>query len=143
MHLLSAVGLALFVVTAPVADYALFARIQPTVRVSTAWIQAPGAGSTEAAAFVTIDNGTMYDVFIVGAETEMAAIEIRDRPKGGVAAVVVKEVPVPAFGRLEMSPETVHLRLTALGQPLKPGDIVRLVIYTDGGEQLAASATVK
>jgi copper(I)-binding protein len=143
MRLLPAVGLALLVVTAPVADNALLARIQPTVRVSTAWIQAPAAGSTEAAAFVAVDNSTMYDVFIVGAETEVATIEIRDRQKGGAAAVVVKEVPVPAFGRLEMSPETVHLRLTALERPLKAGDTVRLVIYTDGGEQLAVSATVK
>lgn len=142
MHLRFAVALALLIVTTP-ADKALFARIQPTVRVSSAWIQVPAADSAETTAFVAVDNGTMYDVFIVGAAAEMATIEIRDRPKGGAAAVVVKELPVPAFGRLEMSPETAHLRLTALERPLKPGDTVRLVIYTDGGEQLAVSATVK
>jgi copper(I)-binding protein len=125
------------IVTAP-----LFAT-QPTVRASEAWIQAPAAGATETTALVAIDNGTMYDVFIVGAQTEAATIEIRDTPNGAAAPVTVKEVPVPAFGRLEMSPKAVHFRLTALKTPLVPGEVVKLVIQMDGGEPLTVAATVK
>jgi len=118
-------------------------EFQPTVRASEAWIKAPPAGGTEATAFVAIDNGTMYDVFIVGVQTDVATIEIRDRPKGAATPVAVKEVPVPAFGRLEMSPEAIHLHLSALEKPLVAGEVVTLVIYTDGGEQLTISANVK
>jgi copper(I)-binding protein len=116
---------------------------QPTVRASEAWIHAAGAGSREATAVLAIDNGTMYDVFIVGAHTEVAAIELRDRPKGAAAPVTLKEVAVPAFGRLEMSPASVHLHLSALKRSLVAGEAVELVLYTDGGEQLTVSATVK
>ena len=137
MPLLFAFSCVAVIVTAP-----LFAT-QPTVRASEAWIQAPAAGGTEATAFVAIDNGTMYDVFIVGAQTEAATIEIRDTPNGAAAPVTVKEVPVPAFGRLEMSPKAVHLHLTGLKAPLVPGEVVKLVIQTDGGERLTVAATVK
>jgi copper(I)-binding protein len=142
MFLLAALSLAtlasvLGVITGSVDEF------QPTVRASEAWIKAPATGSTETTAFVAIDNGTMYDVFIVGAQTEAATIEIRDTPNGAAAAVTVKEVPVPAFGRLEMSPKAVHLHLTALKTPLVPGEVVKLVIQTDGGERLTVAATVK
>jgi copper(I)-binding protein len=116
---------------------------QPTVRASEAWIQAPAAGSTEANAFIAIDNGTMYDVFIVGVQSDVATVELRDRPQGATAPEAVKEVPVPAFGRLEMSPDGVHLHLTALKKPLVVGDVLPLVVYTDGGEQITVTATVK
>ena len=137
MPLLFAFSCVALIITAP-----RFAT-QPTVRASEAWIQAPAAGGTETTAFVAIDNGTMYDVFIVGAQTEAATIEIRDTPNGAAAPVTVKEVPVPAFGRLEMSQKAVHLRLTALKTPLVPGEVVKLVIQTDGGERLTVAATVK
>ena len=137
MHLLF-VGFAALIATASVAG------TQPTVRASAAWIQAPAAGSTEASVFVTIDNGTMYDVYIVGAETEVAtAVEFRDVSKGAAAPEVIKEVPVSAYGRLEMSPDAVHLHLGSLKRPLVAGEVVKLVIHTDGGDQLTVSATVK
>lgn len=119
-------------------------EFQPTVRASGAWIQAPAPGTSDASAFVVVDNGTMYDIYIVGASTDVAAtLELRDTPKGAAAPVAVKEVPVAAYGRLEMSPQAVHLHLGALERPLAAGDIVTLVIYTDIGEQLTVSATVK
>jgi periplasmic copper chaperone A len=143
MHWLFALGLAVLTAATPALDRGLVARTQPTIRVSQAWIEAPG-GSTEATAFVTIDNGTMYDVYIVGAETEAAAvIELHDTPQGASAPAAVKEVSVPAYGRLEMSRESVHLRLASIARPLKAGDDVTLVLYTDGGERLAVTATVK
>jgi copper(I)-binding protein len=138
MPLLLAVGLAALIATAPVMG------TQPTVKASAAWIQAPTDGGTEATAFVTIDNATMYDVYIVGAETEAAeVIELRETPKGAAAPVSIKEVPVAAYGRLEMSSNAVHLHLRSLRRPLAAGDSVDLVIHTDGGEQLRIAATVK
>lgn len=116
---------------------------QPTVRASEAWIQTSATDNTEATAVLVIDNGTMYDVFVVGVQTDVATIEIRDRPKGAAAPVTVKDVAVPAFGRLEMSPQSVHLHLSGLERPLVAGEAVALVIYTEGGERLTVSATVK
>ncbi len=119
-------------------------EFQPTVRASGAWIQAPAPGATDARAFVVVDNGTMYDIYIVGAETDVAGtVELRHTPKSSVTPAAIKEVPVAAYGRLEMSPYAVHLHLGALKRPLAAGDVVTLVIYTDIGEQLTVSASVK
>jgi copper(I)-binding protein len=142
MRLIAASCLAVFA-SVSVATAGSVDVFQPTVRAAEAWIKAPEPGSAEATAFVTIDNGTMYDVFVVGVQTDVAAIEIRDSPKGAAASVAVHEVPVPAFGRLEMSPQAVHLRLKELKKPLVAGQIVQLVVHTDGGEQLSIAATVK
>jgi copper(I)-binding protein len=119
------------------------AAFQPTVRASQAWIQASAAASPETIGFVTVDNGTMYDVYIVGVQTEVATIELRDTPKGATVPATVKEVSVPAFGRLEMSPHAIHLQLKGLKAPLVAGQTVQLVVHTDGGEQLSIAATVK
>jgi copper(I)-binding protein len=116
---------------------------QPTVRASAAWIQASAADSNETIAGLVIDNGTMYDVFIVGVQTDVASVEMRERSEGTTTSTVVKEVSVPAYGRLEMSAESVHLRLSALKRPLVAGEAVTLVFYTDGGEQFTVSALVK
>ena len=115
---------------------------QPTVRGSAAWIQASAADSNETIAGLVIDNGTMYDVFIVGVQTDVATVEMRERSEGATTTAV-KEVSVPAYGRLEMSAESVHLRLSALKRPLVAGEAVTLVLYTDGGEQFTVSALVK
>jgi copper(I)-binding protein len=117
------------------------AAFQPTVSATQAWIQA--SPTSETIGFVTVDNGTMYDVYIVGVQTEVAAIELRDTPKGATVPATVKEATVPAFGRLEMSPHGVHLQLKGLKQPLVAGQTVNLVVHTDGGEQLSIAATVK
>jgi copper(I)-binding protein len=138
-----ALVLAALVASGTVVARGSLVECQPTVRASAAWIQAPPAGSTEATAFVTIDNGTMYDIYVVGAAADAAAgIELRDASKGA-APEAMKEVLVPAYGRLEMALEGVHLHLESLQRPLAAGDIVKLAVYTDGGEQLAVSATVK
>jgi copper(I)-binding protein len=117
------------------------AAFQPTVRASQGWIQA--SATAETVGFVTVDNGTMYDVYIVGVQTEVAAIELRDTPKGATAPAAIKEVAVPAFGRLEMSLHAVHLQLKGLKAPLVAGQTVDLVVHTDGGEQWSIAATVK
>ncbi|HUE85682.1 MAG TPA: copper chaperone PCu(A)C [Vicinamibacterales bacterium] len=143
MQLLASLGLAVLV-AAPVLRDGLIAEVQPTVRASEAWLTAPAPGVTETVAFVTIDNGTMYDVYIISAETDAAAtIELRDTAQGASAPVAVKEASVPAYGRLEMSPDAVHLRLTSIGKPLRAGDEVTIVLYTDGGQRLSVAAAVK
>jgi copper(I)-binding protein len=116
---------------------------QRTVRASDAWVAAPAAGGVETMAFVTVDNGTMYDVYVVGAQSEAAeVVELRQTDAAGKASVV-KEVPVPAFDRLEMSAKGVHLRLASLKKPLKPGETVTLTLLTDGGTALEVAAAVK
>ena len=116
---------------------------QRTVRATDGWVATPAAGATEATAFATVDNGTMYEVYIVGAQSDAAdVVELRQTDAAGKTSVV-KEAPVPAFDRLEMSAKGVHLRLTSLKKPLKAGDRVALALLTDGGQELQLEAVVK
>ena len=84
----------------------------------------------------------MYDVYIVGAETDVAeAVELVQISKGKPG--VVKEVTVAAFDRLEMSPEGTFLRLTQLRRPLKTGESVTITLKTDTGTALSVDLVVK
>jgi copper(I)-binding protein len=116
---------------------------QRTVSATDGWVKAPAEGAAETSAFVTVQNGTMYDVYAVGAQSDVAGVvELRQASKGG-AATVAKEVTVPAFDRLDMSPDGVYIHLGQLKRPLKPGETVDLSILIDNGGALAVTATVK
>lgn len=116
---------------------------QPAVTASSGWIEPPADGAAEARAFVVVENSTMYDVYVVGARTEVAgAVELEQAAEGGGQAATVTEVPVPAYGQLEMSPEGVYLVLRDLTRPLKAGETVSLVVLTDRGEELSVPARV-
>jgi hypothetical protein len=120
------------------------AGTQRAVTAPSAWVQAPAAGTAEASAFGVVANGGMYEVYITGVASEEAGVaELRQKAPGASAAAAVKEVPVPAYDRLEMAPEGVHIRLRELKRPLKAGDTVPLMIFLDNGETLSVNATVK
>jgi copper(I)-binding protein len=110
------------------------------VRVTAARVELGAGGS--ATAFLTVENGTMYEVYLVGASTEMAdSVELMQYSADSTAPV--KEVAIPAFDRLEMSSQSVFMKLTDLKRPLKPGENITITLRTDSGEELSAAATVK
>jgi copper(I)-binding protein len=115
-------------------------RLQPTVRVTDGWVQTePG---NEAKAFITVTNGTMYDVYLVGASSDAATtVELKQMADG--KPVPAKDVAIPSFDRLQMSPKNIFVSLVGLKRTLKTGESVTIVLTTDAGEQLSAAATVK
>jgi copper(I)-binding protein len=114
---------------------------QRTVRISTAHVTTD-ASTGSASAFLTVENGTMYEVYIVGASSDDAAtVDLMQTTAGKVEAVA--EVLVPAFDRLEMSPTGVFLRLTEVKRLLHAGDKVTIALKTDTGEHLSIAAVVR
>jgi len=108
------------------------------VAASNGWVKLPEAGATQAGAFVAIDNPGMYEVNVTAASSDAAGkVELRD----GSQAVTF--INVPAFGRVDMTPEGPHLLLTALKRPLKEGDTVSLTLATDVDVTLTVQATVR
>lgn len=110
--------------------------------VSEAWVKVPPAGQSEAVAFATVENPTMYDFYLVSATAD-AAGKVEFREGGTAQAKSVKEVTVPAYGSLAMDDKGVHVVLTDLKKPLKEGDKVSLVLTTELGIALRIDATVK
>ena len=114
---------------------------QKAVAAAGGWVQLAAAGdSTEA--FVTIENPTMYDVYLVSARSDVAgAITFRHGTAG--ATKEVKELVVPAFGTLVMTADGAHLWLSKLKRPLVDKDSVEIEITTDGNVALELKATVR
>jgi copper(I)-binding protein len=112
---------------------------------TSAWVRAPAAGQTSTPAFVVIDNPTMYELWIVSAATDAAAsVELREaRQDDPTQTAAVKELGVPAYGKLEMAAAGAQLLLTGLTRPLKPGDRVALSLTTDSGSILKVDAVVR
>jgi periplasmic copper chaperone A len=107
---------------------------------SDAWVAAPAAGATTAEAYVVVDNPTMYEIFVVSVTADIAgSAEIVQ----GDAGERVKELSVPSYGRTELKPGAVRIRLKDLKGPLKEGDSVPLTLTTEGGVILKIAAAVK
>ena len=118
----------------------LSAQAVPTA--SDAWVAEPAAGATAADAYAVVDNPSMYEVFIVSVTADAAAAaEIVDGPAD--AAKTVRELAVPAYGRAELKPGAVRIRLKDLKKPLKAGDAVALTLTTDGGAIIKVTAPVR
>jgi copper(I)-binding protein len=115
---------------------------QAAVTAADAWIAEPAAGATTATAYVTVNNPTMYDIYVVSA-TSSAAEKIELRQGDGAAAKVVTSITVSSYGSAELKAGSEHLALVNLKRPLKEGDAVDLSLMTDGGIKLAVTAVVK
>lgn len=116
---------------------------QKPLSASAAWIRLPAEGATTTVAFAVIDNPTMYDVYLTGASTDVAAeVQLRQTPPGDGAATPLQDVPVAAYGKLELTPKGVHLVLSGLTRSLKAGDTIPLTFSTDAGA-ISTTAVVK
>jgi hypothetical protein len=110
---------------------------------SEAWIKLPPGGETTAMAYAVVDNPTMYDVYLVSASSELASEIAFADASTAVGKEPVKEVTAPAYGKVELTPGGLHLVLKGLKRPLKAGEIVPIVMTTDGGAAIPLAAIVK
>jgi copper(I)-binding protein len=111
-----------------------FVQKDPTA--SDAWAAAPANGSV--AVYATINNPTMYDVYLVSGKSESAGkVELisADKP--------VANITVPAYGSAELKPGAAFVRLSELKREVKPGDQLNVTVETDGGIAIAIAAIVK
>ena len=109
---------------------------------SDGWVQLPAAGDTTASAFVVVRNPTMYDLYLVSATSEVAG-KVEFRKTGDGEAKPVSELTVPAYGKLTMGPDGVHLLLVDLKRPLQENESVPLTLTTDGSVALRIQAVVR
>ena len=84
----------------------------------------------------------MYDVYVVSASSNVAGA-ITFRHGAGATAKELKELVVPAFGTLDMTPEGAHLWLSKLKKPLADKDIVEMALATDGNVAIEVKAVVR
>ena len=115
------------------------------VATSEGWVRLPAASETQAMAFVTIENPTMYGIYVTSATADAAGkVELRDGSLSGDArSKPVEFISVPAYDSIDMRPNGAHLLLLDLRRPLKEGDKVMLTLATDNAGTLEAGAVVR
>jgi len=112
------------------------------VTAQDAWVKLPAPGETQAMAFVTVTNPTMYGIYVTRAAADGAGkVELRDR--GQSAEKAVEFITVPAYEHVDMGPAGAYLLLRDLKRPLQAGDTVALTLSTDVDVTLKVAALVK
>lgn len=108
---------------------------QPNPTASDTRAQLVGGG---VAVYATINNPSMYDIYVVSGKAEVAAkIELLNGEKP------VTSITVPAYGSAELKPGEMFVRLSDLKGELKAGDEVKLTLETDGGVSIEIAAAIK
>jgi copper(I)-binding protein len=115
---------------------------QKSISAGSGWVKMPTEGDA-AAAFVTIENPTMYDAYLVSASSDVAAAVTFRQRASGQDAKDVADLVVPAFGSLEMSLDGAHLWLSRLKRSLAEKETVTLQLTTDGNLTLSVTADVR
>jgi len=111
----------------------LHAQPTPTATDASALIS-----GKDAAVFMTINNPSMYDIYIVSAKSAAAdSVELMQGDKK------LESITVPAYGSVEMKADAQRIRLSGLKGQFKAGDELTLTLETDGGAAIAVTAVVK
>ena len=110
-----------------------FVQKDPTA--SDAWAE---EGKGTVAIYATVNNPTMYDVYLVSGTSESAGkIELMNVDKP------VTTITVPAYGAVELKAGAMHVRLSDVKGEMKPGETVKLTLMTDGGIAIAIAAVIR
>jgi copper(I)-binding protein len=89
-----------------------------------------GSGTTSAAYFVILNQGSEADTLIGAASGIASKTELHEtRFVGDLAEMVpVSQLDVPAGGRIEFKPGGYHVMLEGLKQDLKVGETIKLTL---------------
>ena len=91
---------------------------------------------------VFTNNFFIQTFYLVSAASDVAG-KVEFRKTGDGEAKAVPELTVPAYGKLTMGPDGVHLLLVELKRPLQEDESVPLTLTTDGNVKLGIQAVVR
>lgn len=138
--LLSAVGICVLSVGV------LAQSAAPALSVRDAWVRATPAGRQMTGAFMVIDNTSSTPRALVSVTADVASpVELHEmKQDGGMMRMSpVKQIDVPARGRVELKPGSFHLMLFGLKAPLTAGQTVNVTLVFDDGTKLPVKAEVR
>ncbi len=118
----------------------------PTVRVEEAWVRPPAPSRDVTGAYLTLVNDGAQPVRLVSATSARAkTVELHEMVMEGDVMRMrpVKEIVVPAKGRVTLRPGGLHLMLFGTPTPLATGAVVPLTLTLSDGRTIAADAVVR
>jgi hypothetical protein len=122
-----------------------FAHEDMDIAVSKAWVAALPPTQATTAAYMTIENKGKDKEVLVSVTTPVAGVaEIHQMlDEGGMMKMaMLKDLTIPAMGKIVLGPGGYHLMLINLVKPLKKGDVVPIYLKFDCGCTVEVKATV-
>jgi len=113
--------------------------------VSDAWVRLPATGSTNSAAYMTINNHASTDLVLTEVRSsKFGRIEIhRTQMVAGVMQMrTIPELSIPPSGQLELQPGGSHLMLMESTSPITEGERIPLTLLSNGEPVLELNLSV-
>ncbi len=116
--------------------------------VRDAWVREATPADKATGAFMTIENPNGAPLALIGVEGAGARTAELHTMKMGRGEMMmmeqVKEIPVPARGRVDLKPGSFHVMLFSLEKPLVAGTMTSLTLrFSDGETKTVPVSVVK
>ncbi|WP_342249558.1 copper chaperone PCu(A)C [Sphingomonas sp. OTU376] len=112
---------------------------------SNGWVRLPAVAGQPGAAYFTVRGGAAADTLLAVSSRAALKAELHESMKGDhgmMAMEPLKDVAVPAGGKLEFAPGGRHVMLFSIGPAVKPGQKVPLQLSFASGKTLQIDAQV-
>lgn len=140
------VAIMVFGIVAAFASAASAQAEKDGITIQDAWTRAtPGNARTAAVYFTAINRGSESDHITSASSPASDRAEMHTTIHDGDIMRMrrVISVDVPAGGRAEFKPNSFHVMLTGLKEPLKAGDKVPLTLHFDRIGDMTITVTVR
>jgi copper(I)-binding protein len=110
-----------------------------------AWVRLPAVAGQPGAAYFTVQGGAAPDTLLAVSTPAALKAELHENMKGehGMMSMApLKDVAVPAGGKLEFAPGGRHVMLFSIGPAVKPGQKLPLTLAFASGKTLHVDARV-
>ncbi|MGF1704889.1 copper chaperone PCu(A)C [Enterovibrio baiacu] len=117
-----------------------------SVDIHDAYARAMPPSAPNSAAFMTIENSTNNDISLISATSPAAGnVELHNHVMhdGMMKMRQVKEIDVPANGKVVLEPGGLHVMFFDLTSPMKEGDEVSLSLMFSDGSKINQNIPVK
>ena len=119
---------------------------QGAVTVRDAWVREPVGDRKDTAAFAVVENSGAATRAIVSATADVAdKVELHEMKMVGAMMRMspVKQIEIPAGGKVELKPGGLHVMLFGLKRTPKAGDTVGLTLTFDDATTVSVTAAVR
>ena len=122
------------------------AQEKKDIVVTNSWVEVLPPVEKVTAAYMTITNNSKDEVVLDSVTTPVAAstqIHQMGHENGVMKMAMLKNLPIPANGKVELAPGGNHLMLINLFKAVNKGDIVPITLHFQDGTTLLVNAEAK
>lgn len=110
-----------------------------------AWVRLPAVSGQPGAAYFTVQGGATQDTLLAVSTPAAIRAELHESMKGDhnmMSMAPLKDIAVPAGGKLEFAPGGRHVMLFSIGPAVKAGQKIPLSLAFASGKTLQLEAKV-